>query len=176
MRSAATLSIAAAIAAVMLSGGAKAQTLASADNATRTTYFNPVNAPYVLNSSNVTSLSFVTSKANQVVQLSMSAICGVVQYDVDLSGNQATENQVQAFFVVDGALVAPSGSADILCYSFMLPQVLNYQSLSAAVMQQETKIPTAGVHTLEILLQISPSTNASHLFPVFGQTHVSVSR
>ncbi len=166
--------LAAAIIAAGLSTTAHAQVLASADNGAATVYTTQFDSQFALDGANTT-LSFKTTKANEVVEFSFAASrCGIEQTATQTS-NTLNESFVQGFFYLDGAIVpTSSGNANTLCYYDQLPQAAYMIAWSTGQMQQRITVPTPGTHTIGVLLQVSPNVDGTNIFPVFGQTHTEV--
>jgi len=176
MRAMLAQSFVAALALAGISGAASAQTLVSADNGTTTTYTAQFNQLYLLDGAN-TAISFKTTVANEVVTLSFAADrCGITQTAAQ-TNNVLNESFVQGFFYIDGALLTTStGNARSLCAYNVFPQAHYMTQSGAAQTQQRVAIPTPGIHTMSFLLQVGVTTDGSNIFPVFGETHASVSR
>lgn len=169
-----TLALAAAFAAATLAHAASAQTLLAANNDNSFYYGTFVNAPWQLDNAGDTTLSFVTTKARETVQIGFSGLCGVYQVSGDGSGGALSANTVQAQFYVDGQAV--TGFSPTMCQNISAPQPVNAKQVSNSVLTRSLTVPAAGSHKLQVVVQILPSSNGSNLLPVFGPTYVSVSK
>lgn len=175
MRNIFARSLAASFVLAAVSTAASAQVLVSADNDASTTYTSSFNQLYAVDGSN-TALTFKTTKANEAVNLSFAgARCGISQ-TAPQSNTVLNESSVQGFFYMDGSLVAPgSGNAYTLCAYSVLPQAQYMTQWGAGHMQQRVIVPTPGLHTVGVLLQVTATEDGTSIFPVFGQSHISVS-
>ena len=158
-----------------VSAAAHAQVLVSADNEHTQIYANNADSLFALDGTN-TALSFRTTKANEVVQFSFAAArCGI-QQTAAATASQLNESFAQGFFYLDGALVnTADGSALTLCYHNSYPQAPYYTDWSTGQMQQRIVVPTPGLHSFGVLLQVFGSFgDGTNIAPVVGQTHAEV--
>ncbi|HXW70108.1 MAG TPA: hypothetical protein VEK34_01450 [Methylocella sp.] len=161
-----------AIAAVGMSAAAGATTLASADNPQIGDYSGPsFIETYGLTPANLMALNFQTTQPNETVQLSLSALCGILQ-TVGAPSGQSTSASAGVVFEVDGQPIYSSGNWGnffTLCATSLYSQT-PYYSPSSSLVQVSTVIPRPGMHLVSVQLQMQTSGG----WLTFGQTHLSV--
>ena len=153
---------------------ADAQTLVSADHPDYLIFTSGRNADWSLDGVGTTSLSFRTGKAQETVQLGFGGFCGAWQ---GAAGNGATTSgYIQIFFVVDGQVLGENGNANQLCNWNYAPANPDTFQGSAATAQQRLTIATPGIHTVSVLVQAPTLNNGANMWPLLGQTHLTVGK
>ena len=171
-----TLILAAGLGLAALSGAAQAQVLASADNSNITPLTNNLNSfPWPLDGGSLTTLTFKTTKPNEVVELSFSGYCGYTQVNGASPAGATSLGVVADYFAVDGG-IANSGPALTMC-DYQSPGGLynGAEAGSEVISRISFIVPNAGSHRFQVLVSSYTNGSAYNTYPTLNLTHASVS-